>query len=173
MPFGSIRRMNTVWNTVMCQSLNTKVYRATISCAVHCILDPLNFCLVNKICPAITKHRLWLAMWLQWQLEKSITEHTDLLQPRSICIYCPNHKVTGGKLNRHLMVTTLTRRRVQVHFGYLLWLTGGAIMMKHIERIPIYPLWHWSNSLYHCFGVEASLYIWRDVLPWKQSTTAG
>jgi len=116
--FWSIRRINTLPKIEMCQLVNPKAYWTTILSPPQRLQDPVNHPLIHTMCPAMMKNTSCLTMWLKQHPDEAITQHAYYPPPSSIWIHRLKRQETGGKLIQISMITTQTKWRLSVHFGY-------------------------------------------------------
>jgi hypothetical protein len=69
--------MNSVQNTGINPSLNSKVYQTTIPSHPQWLPAIVNLLLVNVICPAMIINTKCLNMWLKRHPDTAIVQYTD------------------------------------------------------------------------------------------------
>jgi len=75
--FWSRWRMNTVQLIDVCQSINLKVYQATISSPPQWHQDPVNHPLICMLCPTMLKNTWHPTMWLKQHPDETIVQHAS------------------------------------------------------------------------------------------------
>jgi len=140
-PVWSMRRMMTIPNIDVCQSINLTVSRAAISSPLQWLQDPVNRHVIHIICPAMMNNTDRLAMWLKRHLHEVITQHAYWLLQGSIWIPRPKRQRTGGTSPQITMITNPTQWRLALQFDYLTSPTGGANKRKRTQSKLISPMW--------------------------------
>jgi len=149
MPFWSMWRTNTVPNIEESLSLTAKMSGMAATSPLASPLDLVIRFLIHIIRPARLKNTEHLSAWLKGHPDKAITQHCYWPPQGSLRILCLKRWTTGGKLIRSWLIITPIPWRLAVHFGDWISLPGGASEWKHIQSMPISPMWQQTCSLFY------------------------
>ena len=166
--FWSMWRMNTVPDMDIYLSVNPKGCTEMISSPWLRLQDPVNLISIHTRSPAMRKNTQWLKMCLKWHPDEAITQHAYRQPQGSFWMPLLNHCRTRGKLIWLIIITTPTRWRSGVHFGYQISPTGSINRRKHIQSNPISPMWQATYFLSYLILLES-----RPVFPMGEMLSLG
>jgi len=95
-----------------------------------------------------------LTLRLKQHPDDAIVQYAQCPLPGSIWIHHLNHLRMGGKVIQISVITTPTKWRVAVHFGFRISPTDGANKSKCTQSTQISRMWHATCSLLYPMVLE-------------------
>jgi len=157
----------------MCQSINSKPYRAAISSPLQLHQGPINHPLIHMICPAMVMNTFRLTMWLRWHPDEAIAQRAYRPPARLYSNLPPEGPKNWGQIDPNIKDVHSNPLEISSTFWIPDITYGGQQQQETNSKYA--DLSNVARDIFsiipHAVRVEASCSLGRDVFGWRQLTT--